>query len=48
MNKEKNRVRDFTLTQSSVLGRIPFVDEIRKEFSQFQNEIMDAILNKLK
>ena len=35
------------MTQPPVLGRIPFIDEIRNEFNEFHKEKVDAILNKL-
>lgn len=47
LSKDEDSVRRFILTQSPILGRIPFIDEIRKEFNKFQKEKVDAILNKL-
>jgi len=45
LSKDENRVRRFILTRSPILGRIPFIDEIRKEFNQFKKEKLDAILS---
>ncbi len=47
LSKEENDVRRFILTQSIVLERIPSIDEIQKTFTQFPNEKLDEILNKL-
>jgi hypothetical protein len=47
LSVDENRVLKFILNQSPVLGRIPHIDETKKEFSQIQNDKMDAILNKL-
>lgn len=47
LSMDANRVRKFILNQSPVLGRILYIDEIRKEFNEFQKEKVDAILNKL-
>ena len=47
LSKEENDIRKFILTQSPVLGRIPSIDEIKKEFNQFPNEKVITILNKL-
>ena len=45
--KEENDVRRFILVQAPVLGRIPAIDEISQAFSQFPNEKIAAVLNKL-
>jgi hypothetical protein len=47
LSKDENRIRRFILTQSPILGRIPFIDEIKNEYMEFQKEKVDAILNKL-
>ncbi len=47
LSMDANRIRNFILTQSPVLGRIPYIHEIRKEFNEFQKEKVDALLNKL-
>ena len=47
LSQDENSVRRFILTQSPILGRIPFIGEIRKEFNEFQKEKVDTILNKL-
>ncbi|UCE18143.1 MAG: alkylmercury lyase family protein [Gemmatimonadota bacterium] len=47
LSPEENDVKRFILTQSPVLGRIPSIDEIKKAFTQYQDEKMDAILKKL-
>ena len=47
LSKEENDIRSFILTQSPLLGRIPSIDEIRKVFTQFPNEKVDAVLSKL-
>jgi hypothetical protein len=47
LSVDENRVLKFILKQSPVLGRIPLIDEIKKEFCQIQNDKMDTILNKL-
>jgi len=41
---EENNIRKFILTQSPILGRIPTIDEIKKEF---QKEEVDLLLEKL-
>lgn len=45
--KDENDIRRFILKRSPVMGRIPSLDEIRKEFYQFQEEKINAIMNKL-
>lgn len=47
LSKDENSVKRFILTQTPVLGQIPSIDEIRKEFNEFQKEKVDAILSKL-
>ncbi len=47
LSKAEDSVRRFILTQSPILGRIPYIDEIRKEFNRFQKEKVDAILSEL-
>ena len=47
LSKEENDIRKFILTQSPVLGRIPTIDIIKKEFNQLPNEEVIIILNKL-
>jgi hypothetical protein len=47
LSKEENDVRRFILTQSPVLGRTPYIAEIRKAFTRFPIKKMDAILKKL-
>lgn len=47
LSEDENRVKRFILIQTPILGRIPFIDKIRKEFDEFQMEKVDAILNKL-
>jgi hypothetical protein len=47
LSVDENRVLKFILNQSPVLGRIPHIDEIKKEFSQIQTDKMATILNKL-
>ena len=47
LSKDENSIKRFILIQPPILGRIPFIDEIRKEFNDFQKKKVDAILNKL-
>lgn len=47
LTKEENDIRKFILKRSPVLGRIPSIDEIKKEFYQFPDIKVIAILKKL-
>lgn len=47
LSQEENSVRRFLLTQSPVLGRIPYIEEIRKEFDHLKKGTVDAILKEL-
>lgn len=47
LSQDENSVRRFILTQSPILGRIPYIDEIRKGFNRFQKKKLDAILSEL-
>lgn len=44
LSREENNIRKFILTQPPILGRIPTIGEIKKEF---QKEEVDLILEKL-
>ncbi|MHA2431313.1 MAG: alkylmercury lyase family protein [Promethearchaeota archaeon] len=44
---DENEIREFILKKSPLLGRIPSIDEIKKEFNQFPKEKVLTILNKL-
>lgn len=45
--KEENDIRKFILRQSPVLGDIPTIEHIKKEFTQLPDEKVDKILRKL-
>ncbi len=47
LSKKENDVKNFILTQSPILGRIPSINEINKSFSHFPLEKLVSILNKL-
>jgi len=47
LSKDENHVRRFILSQTPILGRIPSIEEIKKEFDQFQKGKVNKILNKL-
>jgi hypothetical protein len=47
LSSDENEIREFILTKSPILGRIPSIYEIKKEFNKFPNEKVVTILNKL-
>lgn len=47
LSKEENVIRKFILRQSPVLGEIPSLEHIKKEFTQLSDEKVDEILSKL-
>ena len=47
LTPDENIVRRFILIQTSILGRIPYIAEIIKEFPQLQKGKINTILNKL-
>ncbi len=47
LTKDENDIRRFILARSPILGKIPSLDEVRKEFSHFQEEKINAIMNRL-
>jgi hypothetical protein len=46
-SKEENEVRLYILNQAPALGRILYINEIRRYFNNFSSDKMDAILNRL-
>lgn len=47
LTNEENRVRHYILKQAPTIGRLPSLDEIKKEFSLIQNDKLIQIINKL-
>lgn len=47
LSSDANRIRNFVLTQSPLLGRIPYIHEIKKEFERLKKGRVDAILSEL-
>ncbi len=47
LSKDENDVRRFILSQTPILGRIPSIGEIKKEFCQSQKGKVNTTLNKL-
>lgn len=45
--EEENNIRRFILSQSPILGRIPFIKEIKERFVKMTNEKIQVILKKL-
>jgi hypothetical protein len=46
LSKEEKNIKNFILSQSLVLGRIPFIDEIMMEYKLFPSKKILSILNK--
>ncbi len=44
---EENRVRRFILTRAPILGRLPFLTEVKQHFTQFSERKLTTILSKL-
>ncbi len=47
LSDDESAVKNYILTQSPVLGRLPSFEEIINSFGQFPNEKINIILNKL-
>lgn len=47
LSKDENSIRHYILSQSPILGRIPSIEVINKEFSQMNQEEIQAILKTL-
>jgi hypothetical protein len=47
LTKEEDEIRSFILTQTPILGEIPSIDIINKVFSQFPEDEIDTILDRL-
>lgn len=47
LSKDENSIRHYILSQSPILGRIPSIEEINKEFTQMNQEEIQAILKTL-
>jgi len=47
LSKDENSIRHYILSQSPILGRIPSIEDINKEFSRMNKEDIQAILKTL-
>ena len=47
LSKDENSIRHYILSQSPILGRIPSIEEINKEFTRLKQEEIQRILKTL-